>query len=175
MSGLRPFSILSTRVYIRRFLLGEVDNYVSIRNDPNLLQYIPWWAPLSANDAWTAITRQAVVTPGAINVEAHMAVVDRQTNALIGICSIKVDPTGQQAEISVMITPGWQGRTYEQETIRALANWAKTAVDGPRVRRLIITVDARNTAALTAFGAAGFAMVSQGLWGGQVPYYVVAM
>ncbi|KZT60714.1 hypothetical protein CALCODRAFT_491967 [Calocera cornea HHB12733] len=104
-----------------------------------------------------------------------MAVVDRQTNAVIGICSIKVDPTGQQAEIGVMITPAWQGRTYEQEAIRALANWAKTAADGPRARRLTITVDARNTAALTAFGAAGFAMVSQGMWAGKFPYYIVAM
>ncbi|EJU06565.1 acyl-CoA N-acyltransferase [Dacryopinax primogenitus] len=175
MSGLRPFSILSTRVYIRRFLLGEVDNYVAIRNDPYILQYLPWWSALSSSDAWTQMTRQAVVNPGTLGVEAHMAVVDRQTNALIGICFIKVDPTGQQAELGVMITPSWQGRSYEQETIRALANWARTAPDAPRVQRLTITVDARNTAALSAFGASGFSMVSQGLWAGRFPYYIVAM
>jgi len=175
MAGLRPFNLLSSRLQFRRFLPAEAPAILAIRNDPNILQNLPWWSFLSPQEAGSYIARQTECALGSPNEEAHLAVIERQTSALIAICFLKVDASGQQAEIGLMLASSWRGRGYEQEVLRSIGLWAKAGSDGPRVQRVTITIDARDTAVLAGSGAAGFAMVSQGMWGGQFPYYVAAM
>jgi len=173
MSGLRPFKIDTPRLVIRRFLLGEVDNYLHIRNDPSVPDTLPWITPLCPEDAWAFMTRQVVVSPGAPNVEAHLAIVDREQGYVLGTCFAKMDVSGH-AEVGLLLAPRVRGHDLELEVVKALLKWAKQAQDGPRSKKVTIKVDAKDDATLAAFSAAGFNMVSQHLWQGKFPYYVVS-
>ncbi|KZP00173.1 hypothetical protein CALVIDRAFT_525064 [Calocera viscosa TUFC12733] len=175
MSVGRPFNLLSSRLQFRRFVLGDAPSILAIRNDPNVLQFLPWWSPLRPEEGWNYVTRQTQSALGAPNVECHLAVIERQTSALIAICYLKVNSSGNQAEIGLMLGALWRGRGYEQEILRSIGIWAKAGSDGPGVERVTITIDARDTAVLAGSGAAGFAMVSQGIWAGQFPFYMAAM
>ncbi|KZT60713.1 hypothetical protein CALCODRAFT_506600 [Calocera cornea HHB12733] len=173
MSGLRPFKIETPRLTIRRFLLGEVDHYLHVRNDPSVSETLPWIAPLCPEDAWAFMTRQVVISPGAPNVEAHLAITDRERGFVLGTCFAKMDVSGH-AEVGVLLAPQARGYELELEVVKALLTWAKHARDGPRSKKVTIKVDAKDDATLASFSAAGFNMVSQHLWHGKFPYYIVS-
>ncbi|EJU06567.1 hypothetical protein DACRYDRAFT_13184 [Dacryopinax primogenitus] len=173
MSGLRPFKIETPRLAIRRFLLGEVDNYLHIRNDPSSSHACPWITPLCPEDAWAFMTRQVVVSPGAPNVEAHLAITDRQQGYVLGTCFVKIDVSGH-AEVGLLLATQVRRYDIELEVVNALLKWTKQARDGPRCKEVTLKVNARDDTMLAAYSSAGFNMVSQHLWQGSFPYYVVS-
>ncbi|KZP00172.1 hypothetical protein CALVIDRAFT_525063 [Calocera viscosa TUFC12733] len=173
MSGLRPFKIETPRLVIRRFLLGEVDHYLYIRNHPTVSESLPWITPLCPDEAWAFMTRQVVISPGAPNVEAHLAIVDREREYMLGTCFAKMDVSGH-AEVGLLLAPQVRGYDLEVEVVKALRNWAKHSRDGPRSKKVTIKVDAKDDAALSAFIAAGFNRVSQHIWQRKFPYYVIS-
>jgi len=165
MTFLSPFSIESPRITIRRFLLGEVDSFIRCRNHPAYLRDTPWLSSLSPFDAWSIITKQAVVQPGTPYIDAQLAIVDKRTSSFIGVCSISVDGTGMLGQISINIARQYHGCGYGQEVIRALTFWACDSGHGPLLQTVTAMVEENDTGSLAAYAAAGFRMMAKGNFG----------
>jgi aminoglycoside 6'-N-acetyltransferase len=134
--------LTADRIFLRKFDLGDLRDFVGYRSLPDVARFQSWDAPFPADAAERMIRglmRQHPDTPGEWY---QFAIALRSTGQLIGDCGARTDGDGRQAEIGFTLAPAHQGRGYATEAVRALLGY----LFGPRNKhRVTAACDARNT------------------------------
>ena len=132
------------RVALRRFGLGDVDEFVAYRSAERVARFQSWDAPYP-REAGDRLVRQMMSRhPDTAGEWFQFAVVLRANGQLIGDCAAMPhadDP--RQCEIGFTIAGEHQGRGYATEAVRLLVGYLFTARGK---HRIAASCDARNTA-----------------------------
>lgn len=138
----RRFQALTTaRLRIRRFQMGDLDAFVTMRNDPEVARYQSW-SMLDHAAAQVFITEMSNAEPGVPGDWFQFAIAERSTDKFIGDCALHVTPTDpRQAEIGFTLTRQAQGKGFATEAVSALLDYL---FQEQAVERVIAICDVRN-------------------------------
>jgi RimJ/RimL family protein N-acetyltransferase len=136
-----PVKITTARLFLRHLAVSDSAAVLAYRADPAVARYQPW-QPRNEGEVIRWIRSQgeiAVDTPG---TWFQLAILLREGGALIGDISLHFPAEEpRQAEFGITLAPGFQGRGYATEALRAVLRYL--AVD-LRKHRVFARVDPRN-------------------------------
>lgn len=148
-----PDSLSTPRLLLRRLHAGDVESLCSYRSLPEVACY-QGWESFVQEDARRLIEDQREAQPGRPGTWFQVAMVDRESNVLIGDCGLhclRDEPL--QMEFGITLSPGHQGQGYAAEALAGLLQFAFATLGMHRV--LAITGD-QNQAAASLFRRLGF-------------------
>jgi len=108
------------RVTLRRFTEADIPAFLAYRNDPEVARYQSWEA-CSPDEAKALVAGQKDKEPGAPGLWYQIAIADRDTDALLGDCALKIhenDP--RQATLGITLARGHQGHGLGAEALSCL-------------------------------------------------------
>lgn len=123
----------ATRVTLRRFTEADIPAFLGYRNDPEVARYQSWEC-CSLEEAKALFAGQKDREPGAPGPWYQIAIADRETDALLGDCALKVheeDP--RQATLGITLSRGQQGRGIGMEALSCLLDHLFTRLGLHRV------------------------------------------
>jgi len=139
-------------VLLREWRDSDRDALVEMANDDTVQQWTRVPSPYTADDAdhWFALTR----TTRAAGHQAAFAVVDSETDELIGSIDLRINP-GDPAigELGYMVGPRARRRRVATRAVELLTGWAFGALE---LARMEILVDPRNEPSVRVAEAAGY-------------------
>ena len=144
--------LLTERLVLRRFRPSDVEAFASYRSDPEVARFQSWAAPVSLAAAASLVEEFAAADPGSPGWFQY-AVELRSERLLIGDVGVNLHDNRMQAEIGYTFAPGWQGRGYATEAVRAVLDHL-FHVKG--LHRVSAECDARNVASSRVLERAGF-------------------
>ncbi len=134
----------SPRLVLRRFAMVDTAAFAAYRADPLVARYQDWyqdWERSSLTEAATFIRRQRRQVPGVPGRWSQIALALRESDALIGDCSVFVDVDAQQATVGITLARAFQGQGYASEALTALFDHLFRDAD---LHRITAEVDPRN-------------------------------
>ena len=144
--------IQTPRLRLDRLCVEDAAVLFGIRGNPEVARY-QGWQPADEDEAAAFIAAQAERDFGAPDGWNQRAVRLREGGALIGDLGIHFPPTREEPlEFGISLAPAHQGRGYAREAIAAVFD----RTFGPwGYRRVVASVDPRNTASLALCRALG--------------------
>jgi len=152
------------RLTLRRFTEVDVLPFLAYRNDPAVARYQSWES-CDLVEATEFIRSHQSLEAGVPGQWLQIAIVLKETNALIGDCALKVqaqDP--RQAAIGVTLARQSQGRGF---AIEALSCLLAVLFEGLKLHRVVADTDVENTASWTLLERLGLKReghLRQSLW-----------
>ena len=152
------------RLTLRRFTEVDVLPFLTYRNDPAVARYQSWES-CDLVEATEFIRSHQSLEAGVPGQWLQIAIVLKETNALIGDCALKVqaqDP--RQAAIGVTLARQSQGRGF---AIEALSCLLAVLFEGLKLHRVVADTDVENTASWTLLERLGLKReghLRQSLW-----------
>jgi ribosomal-protein-alanine N-acetyltransferase len=131
----------SPRLVLRRFADGDLERFVSYRNDPDVARYQSW-SGCTLAEAGAFIERQKTEEPGVSGEWLQVAIALCDTNLLVGDCGLKVhasDP--RQGTVGITLSPSGQRKGYATEALSTLFDGAFGSM---RLHRIIADTDPLN-------------------------------
>lgn len=149
--------IETPRTILRHLEDSDLDAFASLTGDPDSMQYMGDGQPLTreVTQKWVETSRNAYGTRG----YGCMAVIDKASGAFIGFAgyvgSESVTPP-DEGEFIYALVPAARGRGLATEIAAALVDYGFTSLG---FKRILLTVDPRNTASIHVIEKAGFTLV----------------
>ncbi len=134
--------LLTPRLVLRRFHMGDLAAFLAYRNDPEVARYQGWPTPMSdeAGQAFIDEAATAILSPAGGG--GQIAVALAASDELLG--DLYLGPMGgdpRQGTLGYSLARQHQGRGYMNEAARALLGYA---FGGLGLHRVVATVDTRN-------------------------------
>jgi RimJ/RimL family protein N-acetyltransferase len=136
----------ATRVILRRFTEADIPAFLAYRNDPEVARYQSWES-CSPEEAVALLAGQKDREPGAPGPWYQIAIADRETDALLGDCALRVhveDP--RQATLGITLSRAQQGRGIAAEALSCLLDHLFSRLE---LHRVTAETDPENTPAWT--------------------------
>jgi len=113
--------IETERLSLRPFQADDLEAFVDYRCDPEVARYQSWDDTYSMADAESFLSSQRGLAFGQPGEWLQLAIVDRETGAVLGDCAVRV-ATDQPAtaEIGVTLARASQGKGLATEALTAL-------------------------------------------------------
>ena len=132
--------LISARLVLRRFGVGDAAAFAAYRADPDVARY-QGWDGCSLDEALTFIRRQRRQPPGRAGRWTQIALVVRDGDALAGDCGLLIHADGRQATIGITLARPYQGRGLATEALTLLLDHLFGSM---AVHRVQAEVDPRN-------------------------------
>jgi len=168
-------ALLTTpRLVLRQFIRSDLPAFTAYRSLADVAQYQSW-EEYSAADADAFYAGQASL---AFNIDEswfQIAVVDKQTNLLLGDVAVHFFDQGKQAELGMTFDPRYQRQGLASEALNGVISMLFNQYNK---HRLVATVDARNHRAAHLLEKLGFRREAhfrqniffKGEWGDEYAY-----
>jgi RimJ/RimL family protein N-acetyltransferase len=133
--------IQTNRLVIRSFQDGDLQAFLSYRNDPEVARYQSW-DTISAPRAQAFIQEQKGLTPGVPGQWFQFAIGLKDTDQLIGDLGLHVQVhDARQAQFGITLNRAYQGMGLATEALTAVLDYAFINLD---LHRLMAIVDVEN-------------------------------
>lgn len=154
MNSRFPLPLTTSRLILHRLEDGDAELIRRYRSLPDVARYQSWES-FSLEDAARLVASQKESEPGVPGTWLQLAIVERETGALLGDCGLHcLAEEPRQTEIGITLDSSQQGRGYATEALRAVVDFLfGPALDMHRV--FAVTGDA-NSAAAALFRRLGF-------------------
>ena len=131
------------RVILRRLTQTDLTDFLYYRSKAAIARY-QLWEPFTSEQTEQYIEQYMHSQPGMPGEWFQLGIIDRNTNRLIGGCSIKMDAFDPRiAEVGLNISRDFQKQGMAIETLSALFDYAFTEL---RVHRIFAITDCENIA-----------------------------
>lgn len=145
--------IRTPRLLLRRLQHGDAEALWRYRSDPAVAKY-QGWENYSEDQAITMVREQSGFEPGFAGTWFQLAVVQHETNELIGDIGIHtLPPDGRQSELGFTLARDHQRKGYASEAVTAVLNYLFTKLEQHRV---VASVDPENEASIALLRRLGF-------------------
>jgi RimJ/RimL family protein N-acetyltransferase len=145
--------ILTQRLLLDPLRPEDAASLFAYRGDPEVARY-QGWKPADLGAASAFITQQSERAFGEPDGWNQLAIRDRQTGELVGDFGIHFPPTKDDPiEFGLSLKPAHQGKGYAREVMQAAVD---LAFGSWGYRRLVGSVDPRNTASVALCRSLGF-------------------
>jgi len=113
--------IVTERLSLRPFQVGDLEAFVAYRSDPGIARYQSWDSTYSMADAELFLRSQRELVFGQPGEWLQLAMIDRATGAVCGDCAVRV-ATDQPAtaEVGVTLAQESQGKGLATEALTAV-------------------------------------------------------
>jgi RimJ/RimL family protein N-acetyltransferase len=146
--------ILTERLLLRPFEVGDLHAFVAYRRDPDVARYQTWDTRFSMEDALEILRSQDGRSLGEPGAWYGLVVVDRLDGTLHGDLAARVLPHQPAvAEVGVTFAPASQGRGFATEAMSALV---EELFERLAIHRVHAETDDRNGAVHRLFTRLGF-------------------
>jgi len=142
--------LLSERLVVRAFLLGDAAAFSAYRSDPEVARYQSWDTPLSIEDATATVERYGKADPAK---EGWFQFAIDLDGELIGDIGVGTHANRMQAEIGFTLATRHQGHGYATEAVRRIVEHLFT---DRGLHRISAECDARNDASARLLQRVGF-------------------
>ena len=140
------------RLDLRRMGAGDEALYCALYCDEGVMRHIG--SPLSEVAARRAFAATLRINASCSWVPSYWAIVERQSSARIGLAGLVCGASKEDAELGILILPGWQGRGYAKDALSMLMGQACSATS---LNRLHARHAAANGAMFRVMTQLGFA------------------
>ncbi len=148
--------ILTDRLLLRRFTLGDLEAFQRYRADPELARY-QGWEPMPDAEGRAFLMEQATRVLGPQGEWLQVAIAHRETDGIIGDIGLcVVDEPGGVVELGYTIVRAAQRKGYGAEAVRGVVAGLRAC---GRVRSVVATTDTRNLASAALLRRIGFTLV----------------
>jgi RimJ/RimL family protein N-acetyltransferase len=93
----------SERIALRRFKDSDLEPFLASRNDPEMARYQAWES-CSEREALAFVREMRSSEPGTPGEWVQFAVELKETDQLIGVCGLKTEEDGRQADIAFTLS-----------------------------------------------------------------------
>lgn len=146
-------SIETERLILDALSQKDAKDLYEYRGDPEVARY-QGWQPASVKEAADFISGQSNIKFGQAGEWCQLAIRHKQTGAFIGDFGVQFPATTEDPiEFGLSLRPVQQRKGYAREVVGTAINLAFRQWG---YRRLICSVDPRNTASVALFRALGF-------------------
>jgi RimJ/RimL family protein N-acetyltransferase len=178
MTALAKFAgMSSTRLVFRDFTAADLPAFAQYRNEPEVARYQSW-DNYDIDMAKAFFDKQQALPFGEAGSWYQIAIVDKQTNKLVGDCVIHFidgDDKDQQVEVGFTLAGVNQGKGFAREGMDCLIAFIFNDLNK---RRIIAFVDALNKPAAALLEKANFRqeahlvenILFKGCWGSEFLY-----
>jgi RimJ/RimL family protein N-acetyltransferase len=164
--------LLTARLRLRRSRPDDAEEISAYRSDPDVNRY-QGWERTDASGIRAEIAEMAGRSPGARGGWVQLSVEERESGQLVGDVGLSaVEGEPGVVKIGYTIAPGFQGRGYATEAVRALIDYAFDTLGAKVVRAY---ASAENAPSIRVAENAGMRLVERYThrWGGEVVRYEV--
>jgi len=161
---MRGIELKTRRLLLRTVRPGDAEAIYGYRSRPEISRY--QGEPKSAASVRARIELIAAAKPAAPRTWHQLAIVEKESGALIGDVSIHFKDE-KQAELGYTLSPGSQGRGFATEAVAAVVDWLFGKL---KKHRLTATADARNKNSLKLMKRLGMrkeAHFKKSFWNGR--------
>ena len=121
MTNHPTYPIHTTRLLLRPFQAGDLDDLYEIRSHPGVVRYLYWDVQTWAETKETLETKMTLIHFNAEGDTIVLAVVHRESGRVIGEVSLFWrSETHQQGEVGFVFNPAFQGKGYASEATKAM-------------------------------------------------------
>jgi ribosomal-protein-alanine N-acetyltransferase len=114
----------SVRTILRRIEQTDLDDFLYYRSNSQVARY-QYWEPFTRSEALEFIEKHKCAKPGIQGEWFPLGIVDKETNRLIGDCSIKIDAfEPRNAEVGCSISCDYQRRGIAAEVLTCFFAYA---------------------------------------------------
>lgn len=154
----REVRLVSDRISLREFVSDDCEAVQSYAGDPAVTRFTDW-GPNSPEDTRSFIAATAAQSGMPDRREFDLAVVDIQTQDLVGGASLRVtDADRREGEIGYVIHPAYWSLGYATEAAKLLL---KFGFDQLGLREISATCDPENHASAKVLNNAGLAFMGR--------------
>lgn len=141
----------SPRLIARRFHARDLDDFVAMRNNPEVARYQSWdsYTPEEGRSFIEDMASAKLGEPGWF----QFALESKQTGEFIGDCGLSLRDENRQAQIGYTIAHRHWGKGYASEAVSALISYAFIAFG---LNRISASVDPRNGGSCRVLEKSGF-------------------
>ncbi|MEM8858612.1 MAG: GNAT family protein [Chloroflexota bacterium] len=144
---------LTERLILRPFQMGDLETFLTYRNDPAVARYQGWKTPYTREQAINFINSLESSIPGKLGDWYQVALEIKGEGKMIGDCAFRVAEDGYQAEIGYSLVTSFHGQGYGTEAAKGLLNYLFTDLDMHRVSAFC---DTRNAPSYQLLERVGF-------------------
>ena len=146
------FSISSTRLRIRHFESGDVEDFVKFMTDPESTKFLAFGEAQKRPEGAAELLRSTIGSYASGNPLMAFAVEHTEQRKFVGFCGL-TPREEEQVEIMYAIMPNLRGNGYAVETASRLAQYA---VDQLGYRRVIAPISCEHEVSKAVSRSAGF-------------------
>ena len=177
MSAIFPEQLGYSGVILRRLRDEDAESLCSYRSLPEVSRYQSWES-FGMEDATRLIEGQRGMEPGMPGKWFQMAIVETESESMIGDCGLYCREKGQM-EVGITLAPSYQGRGYGEMALRCLLDYVFETLQAHRV---MARTDTENAAAVALFRKLGFRLEARflerlwfkGRWGSEFVFAMLA-
>lgn len=147
------YPVLTKRLALRRWTMGDFDALHAILSDEGVARYLYWDAKTPAETRELLAQRVGQYRLDDRNDVLTLAADDRETGQLVGSGMVKwASRADEQGELGYILSPAHYGRGYATEIAIALL---RLGFEGAHMHRIVGRCDARNIASARVLEKAG--------------------
>lgn len=167
--------LTTQRLLIRNLQAEDLADFHHYRSNPEVTKY-QGFDVMDLDQAASFIDRMKDKEFGNPGEWVQYAIIDKETNRLIGDCALHIHASDSRiAEVGMTISHDMQKKGYAKEAFAALLEFL---FDGESMHRVVETVDAENTASINLLKSMGFReeghfienIFFKGSWGSEYQY-----
>lgn len=110
----------SERIFLRPFVIGDVEEVFAVCRDFNVTKYLPLPYPYTLDMAKSWISSQEENK----DKRLEFAVILKSNNKLIGSIGLGIENTDRHGEVGYWISPDYWGKGYATEALKLLIDFA---------------------------------------------------
>lgn len=146
--------VVTRRLVIRRFALGDAESLAAYRSDAEVARYQDWECPYPLSEAREFIASLHHLAPGTPGTWFQFAVSLASSDTLIGDAALGTSRAdSREVELGFTFASAHQGQGYATEAVRAVVQYAFETLD---MHRVFSRTDARNLRAQRLLERLGF-------------------
>lgn len=150
---MEKLSIITNRLTIRNLILSDLDNFHQYRSNPEVTKY-QGFDVMTKDECSEFILTQSEKLFGNPGEWVQYAIVNNDTNQLIGDCAIKLDQYDiRLTEIGITISHLHQKKGYAKEVLSSILTWL---FETQNIHRVTEIVDAENIASINLLKSLNF-------------------
>ena len=160
-------TIETPRLVLRPFIEADVEPYFALMQDADVMRFVGDRRVPTLQETWRAVA--ALIGHWALRGYGQWAIVERETEALVGRTGIINPIDWPGPEVGYLLGKNWWGRGYATEAARAAMDWG---FDTLAFDRLISLIDPANAASIAVAGRLDETLSGEvDLWGHRVLVY----
>lgn len=141
MSTEKYVYVETSRLYLRKFTLLDLETFITYRNDPEVATYQSWKVPFTEQQALSFFKKYTNYELGVKGRWHQLAIEKKEHSEHIGDCGINTSSDGKQAEFGITIAREHQHQGYAYETLSGLMYYLFAKL---HYHRIVSLVDAEN-------------------------------
>lgn len=135
----------SRRTILRTLEERDLEDFLYYRSNSEVARY-QYWQPFTRSEALEYINKHKSSKPGVQGEWFQLGIVDKETNRLVGDCSIRHDALDPRiAEVGCSLSCDYQGRGIAAEVLKCLFDYAFCEL---KVHRIFAITDCDNIASI---------------------------